>query len=80
MRAAEVTRETRDPEGGRVERAADGAPSGVFVDNAQGLVRRVVPAPSREDRRAALRAAAAELHRGGSSACTRPARGARPSS
>jgi hypothetical protein len=65
MRAAGVTRETRDPEGGRVERAADGTPSGVFVDNAEGLVGRAVPAPSREDRRAALRAAAAELHRWG---------------
>lgn len=62
MRAANVTRETRDPSGGRLERAADGTPTGVFVDNAQGLVERVIPAATREEQRVALRLAAAELH------------------
>jgi hypothetical protein len=65
LRAAAVTRETRDPEGGRIERAADGAPAGVFVDNAQRLVARAVPPATREEQRAALRAAVAELHRHG---------------
>jgi len=70
MQAAGVSAETRDPEGGRVERAAGsgpngGAPSGVFVDNAQRLVERAIPPATREEQRAALRAAAAELHRYG---------------
>jgi predicted amidohydrolase YtcJ len=65
MRAAGVTAAARDPEGGRVERDASGAPAGVFVDNAQRLVERAIPAPTREEQRAALRAAAAELHRHG---------------
>ena len=65
LRAAAVTGATRDPEGGRLERAADGAPTGVFVDNAQALVERVIPAPTREEQRAALRGAVAELHRWG---------------
>jgi predicted amidohydrolase YtcJ len=65
MRAAGVTRDTRDPEGGRLERTPAGEPTGVFVDNAQGLVERSIPAPTREERRQALRAAARELHRYG---------------
>ncbi len=65
MRAASITRETKDPTGGRLERGADGEPTGVFVDNAQGLVDRVIPAATREERREALRAATRELHRYG---------------
>ncbi len=65
MRAAGVTNATADPAGGRVERAAGGAPAGVFVDNAQRLVERAIPPATREEQRAALRAAAAELHRHG---------------
>ncbi|GJG87909.1 amidohydrolase [Gemmatimonadetes bacterium T265] len=65
MRAAGVTRETRDPAGGRIERDAAGNPTGVFVDNAQALVARVVPPPSPDEARAALRDATAALHRYG---------------
>ena len=65
MRRAGVAAATRDPAGGRVERDAAGAPTGVFVDNAQALVARVIPPPAREDERRALRAAVAELHRWG---------------
>lgn len=65
MRAAGVTASTPDPRGGRIERGASNAPTGVFVDNAQGLVERVIPPPTREDRRKALRAAIAESHRYG---------------
>src|SRR5205085_7631219 len=43
MRAAGVTTATKDPPGGRIERAASGEPTGVFVDNAMGLVDRVIP-------------------------------------
>jgi predicted amidohydrolase YtcJ len=65
MRAAGVTAATRDPSGGRVERGAGGAPSGVFVDNAQGLVERSIPAPSTDELRERVRAATKELHRWG---------------
>jgi hypothetical protein len=65
MRAAGVTAQTPDPAGGRVERDSAGRPTGVFVDNAQALVERVVPAPSRDEQRAALTGAVAELHRWG---------------
>ncbi|HKG93060.1 MAG TPA: amidohydrolase [Gemmatimonadaceae bacterium] len=65
MQAAGVTAATRDPSGGRVERDSAGAPTGVFVDNAQGLVERAVPASSREEMRAAISAAVAEANRWG---------------
>ncbi|HET6201783.1 MAG TPA: amidohydrolase [Planctomycetota bacterium] len=46
-----------DPPGGKVHRFPDGSPTGVFVDDARGLVARKVPGPSKEDlRRWILRA------------------------
>ena len=45
LRAAGVTTDVRDVEGGTIMRAADGAPTGVFKDNAQSLVERFIPAP-----------------------------------
>ena len=45
LRAAGVTRETADVEGGAIVRDADGEPTGVLKDNAMGLVARVVPPP-----------------------------------
>jgi predicted amidohydrolase YtcJ len=65
MRAAGVTAKTPDPRGGRLERDASGAPTGVFVDNAQGIIERVIPPLSREDKRKALELAIAESHRYG---------------
>lgn len=47
---AGVTAKTPDPAGGKIIRDAKGAPAGVFVDNAIGLVGKIVPAPRPEDR------------------------------
>ena len=48
---AGVTAATKDPAGGRIERIMPGGkPSGVLVDNASGLVDKVVPPPRPEDR------------------------------
>jgi predicted amidohydrolase YtcJ len=43
---ANVTAGTPDPPGGHLERAADGTPTGVLVDNAMGLVEGKIPAPA----------------------------------
>jgi predicted amidohydrolase YtcJ len=43
MRLAGITRDTRDPDGGRIERDANGEPTGVFVDNAMALVAGAIP-------------------------------------
>nr|WP_298926005.1 amidohydrolase family protein [uncultured Erythrobacter sp.] len=52
---AGVTAADKDPVGGRIIRkAGSGEPSGVFVDAAEGLINKVVPAPRPEDRDAAL--------------------------
>jgi hypothetical protein len=62
---AQVTAQTPDPDGGRIIRSPDGSPSGVFVDNAQGLIGRVVPPASREEMRAAILAGIAEANKYG---------------
>jgi predicted amidohydrolase YtcJ len=62
---AGVTRETADPEGGRIHRDARGAPSGIFVDHANALVRRVVPAPTPEQAERRLRSALEQYVRWG---------------
>jgi predicted amidohydrolase YtcJ len=65
MQKAGVTRDTKDPSGGSVERDAQGNPAGVFVDNAQGLVGRAIPASTRAQTKEAIKAAIAEMHRWG---------------
>src|SRR5438132_3088853 len=58
MRAAGVTAVTRDPEGGRIIRDANGNPTGTFVDAAMSLIDSKVPPPSPELRKARVLAAA----------------------
>lgn len=54
--------ETSAPPGGRILRDDDGAPTGVLVDAAEGLVTAHVPPPSREQRKAALARAVTVLN------------------
>ena len=54
MRLAGIDATTKAPDGGRIERGADGRPNGIFVDNAAALVQDFVPAPSPADRDLAL--------------------------
>src|SRR6185295_17050436 len=65
LKAANVTAATKDPEGGKIERGAGGAPAGVFVDNAQGLVERVIPRPKRDEVKAEIQAAIVEAQKWG---------------
>lgn len=65
MQKAGVTKDTKDPTGGSVERDAQGNPAGVFVDNAQGLVERAIPAATRAQTKTAISAAIDEMHRWG---------------
>ena len=57
---ASITAQTPDPPGGKILRDAQGEPTGVLIDAAMGLVRAQVPAPSVDEKRAAIRAAVAE--------------------
>lgn len=65
MELAGVTASTPDPSGGRIIRSAAGAPSGVFVDNAEELIGKAIPASSSEEKRRAILAAIAECNRYG---------------
>ena len=65
MRIAGVTAATKDPAGGRIIRLPNGDPSGVFIDNAQSLVRRAVPSMSDATLREATLTAIAEVNKWG---------------
>jgi len=65
MTAASLTAAATNPEGGRIERLANGAPSGVRVDRAMGLVQRSIPPAARDEVRAAILAAVKEANRWG---------------
>jgi predicted amidohydrolase YtcJ len=58
LREAGITRSTRDPDGGKIVRDGAGEPTGVLIDNAEGLVFRKQPEPSPELRAQRLQAAA----------------------
>jgi predicted amidohydrolase YtcJ len=62
LAAAGITKDTKDPAGGRIERDADGNPTGVLVDKAMALVDKVVPKPSNSELGAALKAALSRLN------------------
>jgi len=50
---AGVSKETPDPDGGRIERDANGEPTGMFVDNAMDLINVLIAAPSEEQKQEA---------------------------
>ncbi|MBV8898730.1 MAG: amidohydrolase, partial [Verrucomicrobia bacterium] len=52
---AGITRETKEPAKGRIEHGADGELTGEFKEGAMGLVTRLIPEPSLEERYEALR-------------------------
>ena len=72
---AGVTAATPDPEGGRIERDAAGEPIGTLRENAAGLVERLVPEPTAEERQAGLRLAVERAHRFGIVALTEASAG-----
>lgn len=56
MEIAGITRDTPDPDGGQILRDENGEPTGMFIDNAMDLIRRYIPAPTREQEKASLQA------------------------
>lgn len=57
LRRARITRDTKDPAGGRILRGPDGEPTGVLVDNAMELIGAVLPPPTDAQLDAQLQAA-----------------------
>jgi predicted amidohydrolase YtcJ len=50
LRLANITRNTQAPEGGAINKDASGEPTGMLIDRAQGLVGRLVPPATEEER------------------------------
>jgi predicted amidohydrolase YtcJ len=66
LKLAGVTAATPDPDGGAIVKdPKTGEPTGALKESAQGLVRKLVPAWTREDRLNAVRAAVGMAHRFG---------------
>jgi len=65
MELAKITAATAEPSGGRIVKLASGSPSGVFIDNAQSLIRRAIPAATRAGKQNAILAAIDECNRWG---------------
>ncbi len=63
MKVAGVTRDTPDPEGGKILRDDDGEPTGIFIDNAEALIEDAVPPESIAVKMRHYRTAVAECHR-----------------
>ncbi len=59
LRAAGIDRSTKDPFGGTIVRDASGEPTGILKDNAQDLLYKVLPDPTREMNVRAAKAALA---------------------
>ncbi len=65
LEAGGITRETADPDGGRMILDEQGNPTGVLIDRAMDLVSRHIPSESREETRQATLAAIAEANKWG---------------
>ena len=55
LRLAGITKETRDPPNGTIDRNPDGTPTGLLRESAAGLVRRLVPPRSAAETEAGIR-------------------------
>src|SRR6202166_2410867 len=61
LQLADITIASRDPEGGLVDRDANGQPTGILRDTAEHAVELVLPQPTHEKRRQAIETALADL-------------------
>jgi predicted amidohydrolase YtcJ len=61
LQLATVTLASRDPEGGKIDRDANGQPTGILRETAQNAVRAVIPAMTHEQRRQGIEVALADL-------------------
>jgi len=51
LKAAGITGQTKPPQGGAIDLDANGEPTGILRESAQGLVETVIPPPTHEERR-----------------------------
>jgi predicted amidohydrolase YtcJ/peroxiredoxin len=65
LKVAHVTKETPDPEGGKIDRDTSGEPTGILREGAGDAVYSAIPKPSLAERRKAVELALAEAARWG---------------
>lgn len=65
LKMAEVRKDTKDPPAGTIDRDAQGNPTGVMKEAAQGLITRLVPPYTREQQRAGLLKMIADFNKEG---------------
>ena len=65
LKHAEINPETKEPQGGQIERFEDGEATGLLKESAMGLVTQRIPDPSAEDRRKGIDMVLEELARNG---------------
>lgn len=65
LELAGITKDTPDPDDGRIERDPDGTPTGTLHEGAMDLVERLIPADTPDELREALRLGQRYLHRFG---------------
>ncbi|MBA4375368.1 MAG: amidohydrolase [Anaerolinea sp.] len=63
LTVAGIDNKTPDPEGGSIQRDTEGYPTGILFENAVSLVEKMIPLPTDAERRNAILAGQAELHR-----------------
>lgn len=61
MELAGISRETPDPQGGKIIRDRAGNATGVFVDAAQNYINQIIPEPTKSEKKLALQKALEEL-------------------
>ena len=65
LKLAGVTRESKDPPSGTIDRYPDGTPTGVLKESAQGLVARLIPPYTTEQQREGIASLAAAFNEEG---------------
>lgn len=65
LKAAAITKDTKDPKGGKIERDATGNPTGKLIDAATGLASAAIPQPTVEQQGKDLQASVADFNAAG---------------
>jgi len=68
LKLANITSETPDPPGGKIDRFPDGTPTGILKETAMGLVTRLLPPLTKEQTKDALIKMVEEFHKNGMTA------------
>lgn len=65
LKAAGVAKDTKDPQGGKIDRDVNGEPTGIVRETAMSLVDDKIPEPTKEQRRKAIELALADAAKSG---------------